>query len=137
MISALTLKDFTEVEMKFEEKDDHLQEKLNSVNERFQCLEKVAGKGSQINSQKIESLGENFVSIQNRFEEITNVMDNVLERLHEFELQRKNNLLFYGITDEPNESSVKLLGKVREIVRSQFGMQVILLVVVPRFFSKY
>ena len=51
-------------------------------------------------------------------------MDNVLERLHEFELQRRNNLLFYGVPEEQNESSVKLLGKIREVIRSQFGVQV-------------
>lgn len=124
-ISALTLKDFTEVEMKFEEKEEQLQEKLETVNKRFQCLENAAGQGSEVNAEKIEHLSESFISIQVRFEEITNVMDNVLERLHEFELQRRNNLLFYGVPEETNESSVKLLGKIREVIRSQFGVQVI------------
>ena len=120
----MTLKDFTEVEMKFEEKEEQLQEKLDKVNKRFQCLENAAGQGSEVNAEKIEHLSENFISIQTRFEEITNVMDNVLERLHEFELQRRNNLLFYGVPEEQNESSVKLLGKIREVIRSQFGVQV-------------
>ena len=111
--------------MKFEEKEEQLQEKLESVNKRFQCLENVAGQGSEVNAEKIERLSESFISIQVRFEEITNVMDNVLERLHEFELQRRNNLLFYGVPEETNESSVKLLGKIREVIRSQFGVQVI------------
>lgn len=111
--------------MKFEEKEEQLQEKLDSVNKRFQCLENAAGQGSEVNAEKIEHLSESFISIQSRFEEITNVMDNVLERLHEFELQRRNNLLFYGVPEETNESSVKLLGKIREIIRSQFGVQVI------------
>ena len=111
--------------MKFEEKEEQLQEKLDSVNKRFQCLENAAGQGSEVNAEKIEHLSESFISIQSRFEEITNVMDNVLERLHEFELQRRNNLLFYGVPEETNESSVKLLGKIREVIRSQFGVQVI------------
>ena len=110
--------------MKFEEKDDQFREKLDKVNERFECLENVAGKGSQVNAQKIESLGDSFGSIESRFEEISHVMDNVLDRLHEFEAQRKNNLIFYGVPEENNESSVKLLGKVREVIRSQFGVQV-------------
>ena len=110
--------------MKFEEKEEQLQEQLDKVNKRFQCLENAAGQGSEVNAEKIEHLSENFISIQTRFEEITNVMDNVLERLHEFELQRRNNLLFYGVPEEQNESSVKLLGKIREIIRSQFGVQV-------------
>ena len=110
--------------MKFEEKEEQLQEKLDKVNKRFQCLENAAGQGSEVNAEKIEHLSENFISIQTRFEEITNVMDNVLERLHEFELQRRNNLLFYGVPEEQNESSVKLLGKIREVIRSQFGVQV-------------
>ena len=110
--------------MKFEEKEEQLQEKLDSVNKRFQCLENASGQGSEANAEKIEHLSESFISIQSRFEEITNVMDNVLERLHEFELQRRNNLLFYGVPEETNESSVKLLGKIREVIRSQFGVQV-------------
>ena len=111
--------------MKFEEKEEQLQEKLETVNKRFQCLENAAGQGSEVNAEKIEHLSESFISIQVRFDEITNVMDNVLERLHEFELQRRNNLLFYGVPEETNESSVKLLGKIREVIRSQFGVQVI------------
>ena len=123
-ILALTLKDFTEVEMKFEEKDQELLEKLKVVNGRFENLENISGQGSDANATKIEQLGSEFTAIQNKFEEISNVLENVLERLYEFESQRKNNLIFYGVTEETNEASIKLLGKVRDIVRLQFGIQV-------------
>ena len=84
----------------------------------------MSGKGSDINAEKIKVVEQEFSIIQTKFEEITNVMDNVLERFYEFEAQRKNNLLFYGVKEESNESTIKLLAKVREIIRSQFGIQV-------------
>ena len=110
--------------MKFEEKDQELLEKLKVVNGRFENLENISGQGSDANATKIEQLGSEFTAIQNKFEEISNVLENVLERLYEFESQRKNNLIFYGVTEETNEASIKLLGKVRDIVRLQFGIQV-------------
>ena len=121
---ALTLRDFTEVEMKFDEKDIRFQEKLDSIDKRFQSLENNAGHGSEENAHKISELSEEFNVVTDKFGEISNVMENVLERFHEFEVQRKNNLLFYGVTEEHNESSVKLLLKIRDIIRSQFGVQV-------------
>ena len=121
----MTLKDFTEVEMKFEESDVKLQETLVTLDKRFQCLENSNGRGSEENSLKINELYQEFNTIREKFLEISNVMENVLERFHEFEVQRKNNLLFYGVAEEQNESSVKLLVKIREIIRSQFGIQVI------------
>ena len=115
---ALTMKDFTEVQMRFEEKDDILNEKLQGIDKRFLDLENIAGKGSQTNAAKI---GE----MQKRFDEISNVMDNVMEKFYEFETQRKNNLIFYGVPEENNESTVKLLQKIREIIRAQIGIRVI------------
>ena len=111
--------------MKFEESDVKLQETLVTLDKRFQCLENSNGRGSEENSLKINELYQEFNTIREKFLEISNVMENVLERFHEFEVQRKNNLLFYGVAEEQNESSVKLLVKIREIIRSQFGIQVI------------
>ena len=62
--------------------------------------------------------------MQKRFDEISNVMDNVMEKFYEFETQRKNNLIFYGVPEENNESTVKLLRKIREIIRAQIGIRV-------------
>ena len=121
---ALTMKDFMEIEMKFEEKDDILSEKLEVFDRRFVNLEKVAGKGSENNSIKIGEIHSRFEVMEGRFDEISNVMDNVLEKFYEFETQRKNNLIFYGVPEENKESSVKLLGKIREIIRSQIGIRV-------------
>ena len=121
---ALTMKDFTEVEMKFEEKDDILHEKLTGIDQRFLDLENIAGKGSQANTAKIGEIQSKFGSLQKRFDEISNVMDNVMEKFYEFETQRKNNLIFYGVPEENNESTVELLRKIREIIRAQIGIRV-------------
>ena len=118
------MKDFTEIEMKFEERDDILHEKLEIVDKRFIDLEKISGKGSDVNSAKFGEIQSKFESIESRFEEMSNVMDNVMDKFYEFETQRKNNLIFYGVPEETNESSVRLLGKIREIIRSQIGIRV-------------
>ena len=121
---ALTMKDFTEVQMRFEEKDDILNEKLQGIDKRFLHLENIAGKGSQVNAAKIGEIQSKFACMQKRFDEISNVMDNVMEKFYEFETQRKNNLIFYGVPEENNESTVKLLKKIREIIRAQIGIRV-------------
>ena len=111
------MKDFTEVEMKFEEKNE-------LIDKRFLDLENIAGKGSQANAAKIGEIHSKFECMQKRFDEISNVMDNVMEKFYEFETQRKNNLIFYGVPEENNESTVELLRKIREIIRAQIGIRV-------------
>ena len=118
------MKDFTEVEMKFEEKDEIMHDKLEGIDKRFLDLENIAGKGSQANAAKIGDIQSKFACMQKRFDEISNVMDNVMEKFYEFETQRKNNLIFYGVPEENNESTVKLLKKIREIIRAQIGIRV-------------
>ena len=120
----MTMKDFTEVEMRFEEKDEMLTEKLEIVSKRFLDLEKIAGKENETNSMKINEFQSKFDRLQTRFDEISNVMDNLMEKFYEFETQRKNNLIFYGVPEENNESKVELLGKIREVIRSQIGIRV-------------
>ena len=110
--------------MKFEEKDDILHEQLEVVDKRFLDLEKIAGKGNETNSAKIGEIQTKFELLESRFDEISLVMDNVMDKFYEFETQRKNNLIFYGVPEENKESSVQLLAKVREIIRSQFGIRV-------------
>ena len=47
-------------------------------------------------------------------------MENIQEKMYEFESNMKNNLILYGISQEERETGERLVSKVREIIRSHF-----------------
>ena len=126
--SAMTMKDFTEVEMQLEEKDQHLQEILEEINGKFESIEGISDKGNEDAMKKIGNLENVLGNLQESFTEMSNVMENVLEKMYEFESQKKNNLIFYGVTGEDDESSVKLMNKVKEVIRGQLNIQRLMVV---------
>ena len=48
------------------------------------------------------------------------VVENIQEKMYEFESKMKNNLILYGISQEERETGERLVSKVREIIRSHF-----------------
>ena len=73
--------------------------------------------------KRIQNIETNSNDLQEKFLEMSHVMENVLEKMYEFESQKKNNLIFYGIAGEDEESALGLLHKVKEIIRTQCTMQ--------------
>ena len=48
------------------------------------------------------------------------VVENIEEKMYEFESNMKNNLILYGISQEERETGKRLDCKVREIIRAHF-----------------
>ena len=48
------------------------------------------------------------------------VVENIQEKIYEFESNMKNNLILYGISQEERETGERLVSKVREIIRAHF-----------------
>ena len=68
---------------------------------------------------KICRVNENLVSesnvnagAQEQIQEIMERVDDINEKMYEFEANRRNNLIFYGIQAEPRETPSMLLNKV-------------------------
>ena len=121
--SAMTMKDFTEVEMQFEKNEQILRDHLERINERLEKIEEIADNGNAGTINRIKSIEADSKRLQEKFLEMSNVMENVLEKMYEFESQKKNNLIFYGIAGEDEESALSLLHKVKEIIRTQLTMK--------------
>ena len=48
------------------------------------------------------------------------LVENIQEKMYEFESNMKNNLILYGISQEERETGERLVSKVREIIRAHF-----------------
>ena len=48
------------------------------------------------------------------------MVENIQEKMYEFESNMKNNLILYGISQEERETGEMLSNKVREIIRTHF-----------------
>ena len=48
------------------------------------------------------------------------LVENIQEKMYEFESNMKNNLILYGISQEERETGEMLSNKVREIIRTHF-----------------
>ena len=51
-------------------------------------------------------------------DEVRAWIENVQERIYEFDSKLRNNLIFYGISSEERETRDGLLLKVREVIKS-------------------
>ena len=71
---------------------------------------------------KISRVNESLVSessvnagAQEQIQEIMERVDDINEKMYEFEANKRNNLIFYGIQPEPRETPSMLLNKVNYI----------------------
>ena len=69
---------------------------------------------------KISRVNESLVSessvnagAQEQIQEIMERVDDINEKMYEFEANKRNNLIFYGIQPEPRETPSMLLNKVK------------------------
>ena len=64
----------------------------------------------------IHSFKENKMDIG--IDEVRSWIENVQERIYDFDSKLRNNLIFYGISSEERETREGLLFKVREVIKS-------------------
>ena len=50
------------------------------------------------------------------------LVENIQEKMYMLESNMKNNLIFYGISQEEGETAERLVGKVREVISRQLKM---------------
>ena len=67
-------------------------------------------------NQLIHSLKEN--KIDTGLDGVRSWIENVQERLYDFDSKLRNNLIFYGISSEERETRDGLLFKIRDVIKS-------------------
>ena len=88
--------------------------------ELFPC--KAIKAWQSIKELKISRVNQSLVSessvnagAQEQIQEIMERVDDINEKMYEFEANKRNNLIFYGIQAEPRETPSMLLNKVKYI----------------------
>ena len=70
---------------------------------------------SRVNQSLVSESSVN-AGAQEQIQEIMERVDDINEKMYEFEANKRNNLIFYGIQAEPRETPSMLLNKVKYII---------------------
>ena len=98
--------------------DSKNQESVNELNQSLeQKLENI--KGNFVNNmQNLSGQMESESSFNENTKQQINILfariDDINEKLYEFEVNKKNNLIFYGISGEHRETPSELMMKVQK-----------------------
>ena len=66
--------------------------------------------------EKFGALDHNVMSFKDKIDTSATIIDNIEEKMYDYELSKKNNLIFYGIPAPRNESRNSLTQTIQEII---------------------
>ena len=72
----------------------------------------------QSGDTKTKELQNDLVKLTDRMEQMNNVLEDVQEKMYDFEANKKNNLIIYGIPNESRETTEMLANKVKDIMKT-------------------
>ena len=61
--------------------------------------------------------------IHDKLSRIIGELDRVQEKMYDFEINKKNNLIFYGIPNEINEKEPQLIQKIKELIKNHMKIR--------------
>ena len=110
-----------------------IQDKLKETSSSFQL--KIAQEAQEAQNQRAEtdfdiaSLKERMESIDQGISEVKNFFEICIvflqlnEKVYEFEQNKRNNLIFYGLNNEARETPEILIAKIQNIIRVTLGIR--------------
>merc|ERR1711892_432873 len=96
--------------------------KLNMDSIIAELKENLENKISQI-SRTVASESSSTAGTQDQIQELLERVDDINEKMYDFEVNKRNNLIFYGITGEQRETAAVLLSKVVSILRGSMAVK--------------
>ena len=129
------------IENKISESNEDIDSGIVGINQRLNSLEKVLidekdrlDKLHQMSGMTIEEIdlkidgrnndiNEKIGSLEGKLEQLTAVIESVQEKMYDFEVNKKNNLIFYGIPQEERETPQRLTAKITELIKTKLSMQ--------------
>ena len=95
-----------------EKKNNDSQEKLNSL------FEKVYSQDREMDEikEKFGSLNTDVSSFKDKIDNSTTMIDDIEEKMYDFEISKKNNLIFYGIPASKKETRNSLTQTIQDII---------------------
>ena len=61
--------------------------------------------------------------IDEKLMSIVGELERVQEKMYDFEINKKNNLIFYGIPNEINEKEPQLISKIKELIKTHMKIR--------------
>ena len=61
--------------------------------------------------------------IDEKLTTIVEELERVQEKMYDFEVNKKNNLIFYGIPNEINEKEPQLIWKIKELIKTHMKIR--------------
>ena len=97
-----------------------IQDKLKETNMTLQNKMALEAQEAQSHRAEIEF---DVSGLKEKIESIDQGLSEVNEKLHEFEQNKRNNLIFYGLNNEIKETPDILLSKIQTIIRVTLGVR--------------
>ena len=107
--------------------DNLIRERIDQIN--GDLLEKITQiYHSTVNQEnaimkKMVSLEENIRNVNEKMESVTIQIDDVQEKMYDFEQNKRNNLIFYGVPGEDRENRDDLRIKISNLLRLHMNMR--------------
>ena len=73
--------------------------------------------------EKMEEMSKGVEFINKKMECIDVQLDDVQEKMYDFEQNKRNNLIFYGVSGEERESRDELMTKITNLLRLHYNMK--------------
>lgn len=106
---------------------ERLENGLLTERERLDQLQQISGlslidveKKFDLKDEEVESRIENL-SVQ--LADLKHTMENVHDKMYDFENSKKNNLIFYGIPREERESGKTLILKIKSLITNRLNIK--------------
>ena len=68
-------------------------------------------------------IDEKIQNLNDTVERVTNGLEHVQEKMYDFEANKKNNLIFYGIPNEAHEKETNLIMKVKDLIKTNMKIR--------------
>ena len=131
-----------ELKMELQEKDNDTHEKklmetldllksemadvkdgLMQTKERQDTLETARHQDATGLGKTIEGIAETIQQLTDKVEKVDTGLENVQEKMYDFDANKKNNLIVYGIPNEGHEKEITLSAKVKELIKTNMKIR--------------
>ena len=99
-----------------------LEDDFSSLEKQLDNMDNFAMETRKRLGKQEEYLKTVEVDMQDKVMNISAVMDNMQDKIYEFETNKKNNLIFYGVPSEERETGERLLMKIQDIIRNNLNI---------------
>ena len=100
-----------------------MKENLQNTIERMETTENTNLKERTGLGKTTKNIEENIQCLHSKVENITTTVENIQEKMYDFEANKKNNLIFYGIPNEAHEKENRLVDKVKELIKANMRIR--------------